>query len=260
MIQRRRDDELGFRLFYTNDLHGDRAIWKAFEKELLECSRPYFCLDGGDAIRGSHTVFRWHEPNLATLAKLGFQAQTMGNRELSYLRFVLMRRAWERKIPLLSCNVEILRGGNEVFFEGGLHPLWQSHVTFECGGFRIGVTGALVVQYPVGSPWERFLNLRFHEPYARLEQEIAHLRESCDLVIVMSHCGMDQDLVMLEKGLKPDLMLCAHTHDLTEEPIWVEGIPCVQGGSHGRYLTYLDYEAKDQRWSWHYKAMKVEDE
>ena len=47
-----------------------------------------------------------------------------------------------------------------------------------------------------------------------------------------------------------DLILGAHSHDFTPEPIWRGRIPIVQGGSNGRYLAEVELEPGSSRLGW----------
>ncbi len=224
-------------LLYTNDLHGASQPLERLESYR---SLQALKLDAGDAIKGSNTAFRRHEPNLMRMARLGYHAQTMGNREFHYLRRVMRWRAEERRFPLLAANLVDLRGASQ--------GLFQTHLVTEVDGIRVAVIGATVVQYPVGSPWETVTGFRFLDPATCLPPLVKRLRSGVDAVLFLSHLGLEQDR-LLAAELEVDLILGGHSHDLLREPEKVGSTWIVQGGSHGRYLGLirlvnhqLDYE------------------
>lgn len=217
-------------ILYSNDMHNHPA-----PLDLIGgLRRPdTLLLDAGDALAGSNTAFRWDEPIVTRMRELGYHAQTMGNREFHYFRWVQRWRELEREFPLLACNLEDLT-----------RPQWpwRSHVERVLGGVRVGVIGATPVQYPVGSRWERLTGFRFLDPLPCLERWVEELRPRCDLLIFLSHLGLPDDLKIAERGLALDLILGGHSHDLTPEPLYRGKLPVVHGGANGRYLGELELE------------------
>lgn len=224
-------------LYHTNDMHGATSALH----RLVSLERPAasLLLDAGDAIRGSNTAFRLHEPNLETMSRAGYQAMTMGNREFHYFRWVQRLRRKERRFPLLAANLVDLRGASA--------GLWQESVELEAGDLKIGVVGATVVQYPVGSAWERLTGFRFLPPEQCLPSLVRSLRARCDVVIFLSHLGLDEDrrLAPLLEGV--DLIVGGHTHSLLERPEQVADCLILQAGSHGRFIGELRLSLGPQR-------------
>lgn len=46
-----------------------------------------------------------------------------------------------------------------------------------------------------------------------LIQRIKQLRKQADVIVLVSHCGLDDDLKLVEKGVKPDIILGGHSQD-----------------------------------------------
>lgn len=210
-------------------MHGCDGALSRLEQE----EKPPVCLalDAGDAVRGSNTVFRRREPILERMSRLGYAAQAMGNREFHYLRSVQRQRSRQRAFPLLAANLVDLRGTSS--------GLWEKQAVLEVGGWKVGVFGATVVQYPVGAWWERLTGFRFLAPEDCLPALCCELKKRCDLVIFLSHLGLDRD-----RGLAPrlpglDLILGGHTHVALDHPVEAGSVRIVQAGSHSRYLGRL---------------------
>ncbi|MGE0488520.1 MAG: metallophosphoesterase [Vulcanimicrobiota bacterium] len=220
-------------IVHTNDLHG---CSQPLERLAGEARSQAVLLDSGDAIAGSNTAFYLHEPNLARMSQLGYRAMAMGNREFHYLRRVLAMRRRERNFPLLAANLVDLRGQSQGLFE--------SHLSLELAGLKLAIFGATVVQYPVGSGWERLTGFRFLDPELCLPPLVRRLRGDHDLVIFLSHLGLDVDR-RLAPRLEVDLVLGGHTHDLLEQPEKVGRSWIFQGGSHGRYFGRIHLDIED---------------
>jgi 5'-nucleotidase len=216
-------------LLYTSDLHNhtgplDRLDFYRRDQTLL--------LDGGDALAGSNTAFRWREPILERMRQLGYRAMAMGNREFHYFRWVQRWREQEREFPLLACNLQDLR-----------QPQWswRSFLEVRQGDLKVGLVGLTPVQYPLGSRWERWTGFRFLDPELCLPPLLEDLRPRVDVLILLSHIGLKGDLQLLERGLPLDLILGGHSHDWTPQPIRRGGTALVHAGANGRYLTELQW-------------------
>lgn len=225
-------------LLYTNDLHNQVGPLTHMSRWLKPDS---LLLDGGDAIAGSNTAWRWEEPILQWMRRLGYAAMAMGNREFHYFRWVQRWREQEREFPLLACNLEDLLDHRTSF---------RPWVTVRRGDLRVAVVGTTPVQYPVESFWERRTGFRFLDPFQCLPPLIEELRATHDGVFLLSHCGLQSDLKLAEQGLGVDLIFGAHSHDLTAEPVYRGRTAVVQTGSHGRYLAEMEWEPGRTRLGW----------
>jgi len=234
------------RIVHTADTHGTVAAYQAVKPYLGEQT---LFLDAGDTLLGSNTAFRWSEPNLTHLSELGLHAMTMGNRELHYIPAVLERRAEERNFPLLAANLVEL---------WGRHATWQEGLSFHLGSLKVGVFGMTVVQYPVGSLYEKLFGLRFLPPHTLIEHLVEKYQADNDLVIFLSHLGIDEDRQLayqLQKKphLRCDLILGGHTHIKMSEPEQIGSTRLSHVGSHsdGFGLWTLENDA------WNYEFQPV---
>ncbi len=223
-------------LLYTNDLHHQSA-----PLELLPSLRrpESVFLDGGDAIAGSNTAFCWNEPRLSQLRQLGCAAMAMGNREFHYLRWLLRWREQERQFPLLAANLVDLTCAQ--------WP-WRAYCQVPHPHLRIWVIGLTPVQFPVEHFWEKLTGFRFLAPQKCLPPLVEELRPQADVLILLSHLGLKADL---EWRLPLDLVLGAHSHDVTPEPIYRGRTAIVQTGSHGRYLGEMEWSPERVQWRLH---------
>lgn len=210
-------------LLHTNDMH-DRRDSLAWLREHAERDEAVL-VDSGDSLRGSNTLWYWDEPIMAEMNQLGYACQAMGNREFHYLRRVLNHRDACRTFPLLCANVVDLRGS----------ATWRTEHVVEHGGHRIGFTAVTPVQYGEGALWQHLFGFRFLAPEAALAPVLERLRQTCDIVVLLSHAGyaLDQKLAA---ALPFDVIIGGHSHTVLKEPTWVGQVPIVQTGSHGRYV------------------------
>lgn len=195
-------------------------------------------LDAGDTLLGSNTAFRWEEPNLTLMSDLGYHCMTMGNRELHYVPAILERRAGQRNFPLLAANLLDL---------WGRPTTWQEGVSLKLGGLKVGVFGMTVVQYPVGSLYEKVFGLRFLPPETLIEHLTEKYQADHDLVIFLSHLGIEEDRklarqLQLKPHLRCDLILGGHTHVSLDNPEQYGHTSLSHIGAHSSGFGVWDFQ------------------
>ncbi len=221
---------MSLRIFHTADLHGAQSVYRTVS-ELRNPDTDLF-LDAGDTIAGSNSAFRWSEPNLETLTNLNCDAVTMGNRELHYLPLVRARRFRQGKFPLLAANLVDLRGRSLT---------WREGVSVTRAGSRVGIFGMTVVQYPVGSWYERFFGLRFLSPETLIESLVERYQRDHDVVVFLSHLGWDWDRrlaqkLLVRRDLRLDLILGGHSHNRFRTPERIGSTLIGHVGAHGTHF------------------------
>ncbi|MBQ7567442.1 metallophosphoesterase [bacterium] len=223
-------------IFHSNDVHGhEHELKRLCLKHRMQKGALWF--DSGDALRGSNTVFRWHEPVLSLMGELGCTAMAMGNREFNYQRWVMRRRARERSFPLLCANLCDLRGSL---------PAWQEMLTLQSPEGMLTVLGATPVQYPVGSFWEKVFGFRFIDPMKALPPLAEAASQRGEAVVLLSHLGADVDKELAPLLPAGTLILGGHTHTVLSEPLSVNGCWIVQTGAFARYLGRIDYDVRNR--------------
>jgi 5'-nucleotidase len=227
------------RIYHTSDLH-DRRGFAARLRELRR-QAPGLLFDCGDSLRGSQTVYRRDEPIVAEIEAAGYDAQAIGNREFHYL-FPLLRARMSRMHHPVVCT-------NLIDTKGRPLPFHRSLV-FDCEHRRVHVLGLLIMQYPVGSPWERVFGWRFLDPWEAVAPYALQLPPG-EMLVVLSHVGLSLDRRLAERVPRIDLVLGGHSHDTLFEPERVGDVPIVHAGPYGRYVSRstLDYDAAKRRYA-----------
>ena len=118
----------------------------------------------------------------------------------------------------------------------------------DLGDIRVAIVGEA---YPFSmlTTEDRELTPNFRMGYrdVELQEEITRVRveEGAQIVILLSHMGYEQDVVMAERLEGVDVIVGGHTHDILWKPHQVGQTLIVQGGSHGKLLGELDLEIRD---------------
>lgn len=227
------------RLYHTSDLHDHRGF--VARLRALRDERPGLLFDCGDSLRGSQTVYHRREPIIDEIDDAGYDAQAIGNREFHYLFPLLRARAKKMRHPLICTNLLDTKERELPFLP---------KMTFRTGDVTVHVLGLLIMQYPVGSPYERVFGWRFLDPWDAVAPYAQRIPEG-DLLLVLSHVGLSLDRKLAQRVPRIDLILGGHSHDTLFEPAVVGGVPIVHAGPYGQYVsrTELRYDDRHGRFS-----------
>ncbi|HYJ67035.1 MAG TPA: 5'-nucleotidase C-terminal domain-containing protein [Nocardioidaceae bacterium] len=227
-------------LLHWNDLHGrwaQLARLSARAREIrAKVSHPVILLDGGDIEEGSVELSALSKgvAGWRMLGAAGVDAAVVGNGGL--LRYgpdVVADYAEGLGSPPLVCDLDLA---------GAPPPGAARSRIVEAGAWRVGVIGATdcYPQYALFGLVERG-----RVTAVRAEADRLH-REGADVVVLLSHCGLDGDrsLSWHLRG-KVDLIVGGHSHDVLESGDLDHGIPIVQAGCYGERLgrVRLDVDA-----------------
>ena len=225
-------------VYHTSDLHDHGAI--AERLRALRAAQPGLLFDCGDSLRGSQTVYRKDEPVIAEIDRAGYDAQAMGNREFHYLFPLVRARAAKMRHPLICSNL--------IDTKGRPLPFLRSLVV-ESEGTRVHLLGLLIMQYPIGSPWERVFGWRFLDPQSVVGEYAKTVPEG-EMLVVLSHIGLSLDRKLAAAVPRIDLLLGGHSHDTLEQPQMIDGVPIVHAGPYGRYVSHsrMEFDPARARW------------
>jgi 5'-nucleotidase len=225
-------------LLHTNDVHSRleqaaRIATYIESERLAQGSDRLLLLDIGDHMdrmrmetEGSDGIV-----NIKLMNAVGYDAVTLGNNEGLTCTDCMLERAYgqEARFSVLCANM--VRTGT------GSRPAWmQPDKIIEKGGLRfgiIGVTAAFAEFYTILG-WEMI------DPIAAVAQRTAALRPNADVIVVLSHLGLQLDKRMAEEIDGIDLILGGHTHHLLEEPLVMSGTSICAAGKFGEYVGRVE--------------------
>ncbi len=228
----------------------------------LRDEKPGLYFDCGDSLRGSQTVYRRNEPIIAELDAAGVDVQAIGNREFHYLYPLLRARASKMQHPLVCTNLLDTKNRDLPFTpsvilslsKDRLDPMARydpsTSLRFAQDDIRVHVLGLLIMQYPVGSPYEKIFGWRFLDPWDAVAPYAERIPDG-DMLLVLSHVGLSLDRKLAERVPRIDLILGGHSHDTLFTPEDVNGVPIVHAGPYGQYVsrTELEYSAARRRFA-----------
>ena len=207
---------------------------------------PVLLFSSGDILGG--TPFAWLTPEgfsaeIEMMKKIGYDAMTIGNHEFDYdpeiLAEYLLRAGYPEyndRLALIASNLVIPEGHK--LNEPGI----MEHQLFNLpNGITVGVFGLLGKEaYSVAG---------FAGPVTVDDQHIAAARQvgllrdaGADIVIALTHSGIneDRDLAADVRGI--DIILGGHDHYITEVPEIINNTIIFHSGYYLKYVGRLELE------------------
>ena len=266
-------------VLHTNDVHshldpfeaktGERVGGVAARAALIRRQRDLggrvLLLDGGDLVQGTpyYNVFRG-EVDHRLLDLLHYDAIALGNHDLDDGVGAWRARAAKTQTPIVCANVfsvpdsapagparaavpaTIRRnakwiGGGKVAAGTELHHVAEPYVILERGGLKIALLGLMTPTLDRIVAARKNQGVAIGSPVAAAKFYVPKLRREADIVIALTHLGVDQDRWLVDHVHGIDLVVGGHSHTPLFRPRLekAEGgraTPIVQAGSWGQYL------------------------
>ncbi|XP_052739064.1 apyrase [Bicyclus anynana] len=245
-------------------LGGFPRLYKKIES--LRQKKPNsILLNAGDSFQGTYwyTLLKWNVTQ-EFMNLLEHDAHAIGNHEFDdgpeglapYLRAL--------KAPVLAANMDSSK-------EPVLQGLYKGHIIIERKKRKIGIIGLITQDTKILSSAG---NVEFTDPLEAVKHESEALNEKgVDIIIVLSHCGLDVDkLIAQNAGKYVDIIVGGHSHSLLWNgpapsgedvagpyPVFVQSsankkhkVVIVQASAYTKYMgnliVYFDYRGNFVKW------------
>ena len=215
-------------------------------------------LDGGDTWQGSGTAYWTRGLDMVGACNLlGVDVMT-GHWEFTYLDEEVIKNVGELKGDFVAQNVKVreealfdYRFADFAGFDEDMGLAFKPYTIKEVGGVKVAVIGQAFPYTPIANPQRFIPDWTFGIEDGRMQEIVDQARndEKPDLVVVLSHNGMDVDLKMASRVTGIDVIFGGHTHDGMPAPTVVENASgktlVTNAGSNGKFLGVMDMEVKD---------------
>lgn len=210
----------------------------------MKASRPgALLLDGGDTWQGSGTAMWTKGQDMvdATLA-LGVDVMT-AHWEFTYgaerVKSVVEEQL-KGKIDFVAQNVQTNDFGD---------PVFAPYTMKSMNGVPVAIIGQAFPYTPIANPRYFVPDWTFGIQEERLQSMVDEVRaKGAQVVVVLSHNGMDVDLKLASRVRGIDAILGGHTHDGVPKPVIVANAGgktlVTNAGSNGKFLAVLDFDVK----------------
>ena len=224
----------------------------------LKVSRPgALLLDGGDTWQGSATALWTKGQDMVDACKLlGVDMMaphwefTLGHERVRQI----VDNDFKGKIEFLAQNVKTADFGDAVF---------PPYALREMNGVKVAVIGQAFPYTPIANPRWMVPDWSFGIQDDNMQKVVDEIRgKGAQVVVVLSHNGMDVDLKMASRVTGIDAVLGGHTHDGVPQPVKVRnagGVTLVtNAGSNGKFLGVLDFDVRNGKIAdFRYKLLPV---
>lgn len=213
----------------------------------MKASRPgAIFLDGGDTWQGSGTALWTNGQDMVDASKLLGVDMMTGHWEFT-LGMDRVKEIVEKdlagKIDFLAQNIKTNDFGD---------PVFKPYVIREINGVPCAIIGQAFPYSPIANPRYMMADWAFGIQEDNLQKMVIEARgKGAQVVVVLSHNGMDVDLKMASRVSGVDAILGGHTHDGMPVAALVSNqggkTIVTNAGSNSKFLGVLDFDVKNKR-------------
>jgi S-sulfosulfanyl-L-cysteine sulfohydrolase len=224
----------------------------------LKASRPgALLLDGGDTWQGSATALWTNAQDMvdACLA-LGVDVMT-GHWEFTYgMARVkeIVEKQFAGRIDFIAQNIKTADFGD---------PVFPAFTRKEINGVPLAIIGQAFPYTPIANPRYMVRDWEFGIQEQNLQKVVDEARAGgAQLVVLLSHNGMDVDLKLASRVRGIDAIFGGHTHDGVPLAVPVANAGgktlVTNAGSNGKFLGVMDMQVQQGKLlQWRYRLLPV---
>ncbi len=239
-------------ILHTNDTHSrlvESATGMGFAK-LATLANQYrqvapntLVFDAGDTFHGQTIATLVKGASVAKILNIaGYTGMTTGNHDYNYGYQRLSELDALTEFPILAANVLQADGT----------PLFAPYLIQEVGGITVGVFGLATPETTYKTHPKNVEGLVFVDPVATATQMVAKLREQVDVLIALTHLGLDTaspvtSRLVAEEVAGIDLIIDGHSHTQLPQGLFVGDTLIVQAGEYLQSLGVAELLVQDGR-------------
>lgn len=250
-------------ILHTNDMHATfmprEAMWvkitprplvggfarlQAVADSVRAGRTDVLMMDAGDVMTGNPITERLYRNAsggalFEMMNMIGYDVWCPGNHDLDISQDNLRGLVSIVRFPTVSANLL----NDRLEFPLGNRP----YVILERGGIRIGVIGVMSQELSSLVNQNNLVGLRVLSPAGTVQRYIDELDPKTDLLIALTHQGVDEDSALASEVHGLDVIVGGHSHTRLKKPKVVNDVIIVQAGSNTENLGVLDLTIADDR-------------
>ena len=147
-------------------------------------------------------------------------------------------RMKEKGLPLISATLISAATGKQLLPEYEIKTV---------NGIRIGITSVVSKEPFLLLPERRIRGLQFADPVSALNNVLHRIRDSCDIIVLLSHLGYTRDLGIAKEFPDIDVIVGAHSQVRLTEPERFGNTLIVQAGRNAEFVgeLHLNYDEEN---------------
>ncbi len=168
---------------------------------------------------------------LDAMIRMGYDAVTLGERELSMGVTFLKENVDMERLPVVTTNL---------YYDG--ERFGKPYLILEKNGIRIGIVSALM---ELTSKYSKIWEIR--DPVEELRKVLPELEKQCDVIIALAHLGFTKSFDLADVFHRIDVIIAGHGSRKTADPTPVGDAILVKAGNQGKWLGRLDLVLGEER-------------
>jgi 5'-nucleotidase len=227
----------------VNDMHANidgMPQLATFVKQERQSNPDLLLMAAGDSRTGNPYVDNGNRPGIPMVTLMnhvGFDLSTFGNHEFDSGTAALRDYVNAAEFDFICANV---------FTTDTQGINVKPYKIFERNGVRIGVLGLVQVGetgIPDAHP-DKCKGLHFASPFDTAAC-YKHLRAFCDVLIVLTHLGFEDDVKLAQMFPEADAIIGGHSHTRVEKEHLVNGVLVTQSENKLKFVTRLTFDVEN---------------
>ena len=235
--------EIEVNILTVNDMHASIDQFPKFAAMVDSLRAVYpdlLVLSAGDNRTGNPVNDQYNPvnyPMITLMNRTGFDLSAVGNHEWDGNVVNLQKDIERADFPFLCANV---------FIPDTVNLDIKPFEIIENQGLKLAVVGMIEVRHD-GIPGAHPNNLKkvSFKPASVVLPDYKYLKNQSNAMILLSHCGLEDDMELAQANPWLDVIIGGHTHTFIEHPSTTNGVLVTQSGSHLKYATLVTLKFKD---------------
>jgi len=256
-------------ILHTNDIHahlfpyqdsrgstvGGAAARAALIAKMRGQRGKTLLLDAGDVFQGT-PVYNFYRgvPDYRSMSRVGYDAGAFGNHELDDGPAAWLKVRHEASFPIVTANVFVSAdsawaqgleeaagpvrkgarwiGGAKVAAGARLRFLTKPYVIEDVGGLKVAILGLTTKDIVAIVSRARNGGVAVADPVTAAAVFVPELRKKADLIVAVTHLGVDADRALAQRVPGIDVIVGGHSHTYLWQPFFVRN-----GNANGYHGT-----------------------
>lgn len=235
--------EIEVNILSVNDMHASIDQFPKFASMVDSLRAIYpdlLVFSAGDNRTGNPVNDQYdpvNYPIIALMNEVGFNLSAVGNHEWDGEIESLHNDLERADFPFICANV---------FIPDDVNLDIEPFVIIENQGLKLAVVGAIEVRHDgiPGAHPDKLKEVSFKNAKVVLP-DYKYLKNQSDALLLLSHCGFEDDMELAEANPWLDAIIGGHSHTLIEHPSETNGVLITQSGSHLKNATLMTLKFKD---------------
>jgi len=235
-------------LYYTNDLHSNFEQWpqvanflKSAQSSSERRGNDYWTIDIGDHMDRVNPITEasMGKANVALMNEAGYDFATIGNNEGITMAHDDLFHLYDHADFQVICS--------NLHSEDQRDPEWlkRTATVESAGGVKIGF---VALTAPFNAYYE-LLGWHISSQFKTLEKYLTELKNTVDIIVLLSHLGLNEDQAIARRFSEIDVIIGGHTHHLLRTGDYVNQTLITAAGKHcyyvGEVILTWNHDAKE---------------